>query len=158
MPSIELICVEQREPSQLPALPFAIRAEPQLVSHRSPPSLFQRDFDQLRGCIYHLGSPFCDDFGYKGAFFAYELLSKRCRDSLPHRFLEFAPEFLPGIFDVLGVLLAASPVRLVLFTTDWQGGPMAARRYRQITERTFWQRHKNKKLHLNPLYPISPNG
>lgn len=157
MPSIELICVGQREPTQLPAFPFAIRAEPQLISHRLP-SIFQTDFDQLRGCIYHLGSPFCDAAGYEGAFFAYELLSKRCRDSNVHRFLEFAPEFLPGIFDLLGILLAASPARLVIFTTDWQCGPKSARRYRQITERTFWQRHKNRKLRLNALYSVRPNA
>jgi hypothetical protein len=156
MPSIELICVQQHEPSQLPAFPFAVRAEPQLVSHRLP-SFFQDDFDKLRGCIYHLGSPFCDDSGYEGAFFAYELLSERCRDSTAHRFLEFAPEFLPHIFDLLGILLAASPPRLVIFTTDWQFGPKSARPYGQITERTFWQRHKNRKLRLNALYPIRPN-
>jgi hypothetical protein len=157
MPSIELICVGQHEPSQLPAFPFAVCAEPRLVSHRSP-SFFQRDFDQLRGCIYHLGSPCCDDSGYEGPFFAYELLSERCRDSIPSRFLEFAPKFLPGIFDLVGLLLAASPVSLLIFTTDWQWGPASARRYRRITERTFWQRHANRKLRLNGLYPIRPNS
>jgi hypothetical protein len=157
MPSIELRCVDQREPSQIPALPFAIRAQRQLVSHRSP-SLFQRDFDQVRGCIYHLGSPFCDEFGYEGPFFAYELLSERCRVPIPSRFLEFAPEFLPSIFDLVGLLLANSPAHLVIFTTDWQCGPASARRYRRITERTFWQRHSNRKLRLNALYPIRPNA
>lgn len=157
MPSIELICVEQNEPSQLPSFPFAIRAETRLVSHRSP-SLFQRDFEQLRGCIYHLGSPCCDDFDYEGAFVAYELLSERCRDSVAPRFLEFAPDFLPGIFDLVGLLLTDSPAHLVIFTTDWQFGPKSARRYRQVTERTFWQRHKNRKLRLNGLYPIGPNA
>lgn len=143
MPSIELICVEQHEPSKLPAFPFAICAEPQLVSHRLP-SFFQRDFDEHRGCIYHLGSPFCDDSDYEGPFFAYDLFSERCRDSTPPRFLEFAPEFLPGIFDLVGLLLAASPAHLVIFTTDWQFGPASARRYHKITEHTFWQRHKSR--------------
>jgi hypothetical protein len=157
MPSIELICVEQQEPSKLPVFPFAICTEPQLVSHRLP-SFFQRDFDKLRGCIYHLGSPFCDDPGYEGPFFAYELLSERCQDSVPPRFLEFAPEFLPSIVDLVGLLLAASPARLIIFTTDWQCGPTSGRRYRQITERTFWQRHQKQNLHLNALYPIRPNA
>lgn len=157
MPSIELISVEQHEPSVLPKLPFAVRSEPVLLSHREP-SLFQRDFERLRGCIYHLGSPFCDDPGYEGPFFAYELLSERCRDSIPPRFLEFAPEYLPAIFDLVGLLLAASPARLVVFTTDWQAGPVSSRRYRQITERTFWQRHSKRQLHLNALYHIRPNA
>lgn len=157
MPSIELICIEQHEPLQLPTFPFAIRAEPQLLSHRMP-SFFQRDFDQLRGCIYHLGNPRCDEPGYGGFYFAYELLSERCRYPIPNRFLEFAPEFLPAIFDLVSLLLAASPARLVVFTTDWQCGPASPRRYRSITERTFWQRHANKRLRVNALYAIRPNA
>jgi hypothetical protein len=158
MPSIELICVAQHERSLLPQLPIAVRSESVLQSHRSPSPLFQSDFDELRGCIYHLGSPCCDEPARDGAFFAYELLSERCRDTFPNTFLEFAPEFVPGVFDLLGLLLTASPVGLVIFTTDWQFGPHPARRYRQITERTFWQRHANRKLRLNALYPIRPNA
>ena len=157
MPSIELISVQQHEPYAFAQLPFAVCAEPLLLSHREP-SLFQRDFDQLLGCIYHLGSPFCDDPGYEGPFFAYELLTERCRYPIPNRFLEFAPEFLPAIFDLVGLLLAASPAHLVIFTTDWQGGPASPRRYRPITERTFWQRHANRKLRMNALYAIRPNA
>lgn len=123
MPSIELICVQQHEPSLLPQLPFAVCSESVLRSHRSPTPLFQSDFDELRGCIYHLGSPFCDDADYEGPFFAYELLSERCRDASPNRFLEFAPEFVSGITSLLSLLLHASPIGLVIFTTDWQFGP-----------------------------------
>ena len=158
MPSIELICVQQHEPSLLPQLPFAVCSEAVLQSHRSPAPLFQSDFDQLRGCIYHLGSPFCDEPDYEGPFFAYELFSERCQDASPARFMEFAPEFVAGITSLLSLLLDASPVGLVIFTTDWQFGPHPARRYRQITERTFWQRHANRKLRLNALYPIRPNA
>ena len=128
------------------------------MSHRTPSPLFQPDFDQLRGCIYHLGSPFCDAPDYEGAYFAYELLSERCRAASQARYLEFAPEFVPGVHELLGLLLTASPVGLVIFTTDWQFGPHPARRYRQIAERTFWQRHTNRKLRLNALYPIRPNA
>ena len=158
MPSIELICVQQHEPSLLPQLPFAVSSESVLRSHRSLTPLFQSDFDQLRGCIYHLGSPFCDAPDYDGPFFAYELLSERCRDASPARFFEFAPEFVPGITSLLSLLLHASPVGLVIFTTDWQFGPHPARRYQRVTEHTFWQRHTNQKLRLNALYPIRPNA
>jgi hypothetical protein len=156
MPSIELICVDQQVPLKFPAYPFALLAEPKLVSHRRP-SLFQPDFDRLRGCIYHLGNPGYDEPGLGGPYFAYELLSEACTDNMPPSFLEFAPEFLPAIRDLLGLLFAASPARLVIFTTDWQGGPRSPRRYRQISEHTFWQRHAHRKLHLNALYPIRPN-
>lgn len=156
MPSIELVCVGQHEPNAFPDLPFAVRAGTELVSDRSPTPLFQHDFDQFRGCIYHLASPFCAAPGYTGAWFAYELLSERCRNPIPARFLEFAPESVAPLAHLLRLLLAASPVGLVIFTTDWQAGPHPARRYRQITERTFWQRHASRRLHLNALYPIRP--
>jgi hypothetical protein len=153
MPSIELICVGQREPSKVSALPFAVCAESLLVSHRSP-SLFQADFEKLQGCIYHLGSPFCGDSDYDGPFFAYELLSEACRDARRHTFLQFESSVIPAMFDFFGLLLNASPARMIIFTTDWQFGPHPGRRYRSITERTFWERHTKRKLRLNALYPI----
>ncbi len=156
MPSIEFVCVGQREPTAFPALPFAVRADQTLLSDRSPSPLFQHDFDQLQGCIYHLASPFCAAPGYAGAWFAYELLSEPCREATPARFLEFAPECVAPLVQMLGLLLAASSAALVIITTDWQGGPHPARRYRPITERTFWQRHASRRLHLNALYPVRP--
>jgi|GEM_PF-1797309 len=122
MPSIELIAVDQQKPSTLHELPFAVRAESVILSHRVP-SIFQDDFTQIKGCIYHLGSSFCDEPGYDGPFFAYELLSARCRDAAPPTFLEFESPFLPALFDLISLLLADSPEGLVIFTTDWQCGP-----------------------------------
>jgi hypothetical protein len=156
VPSIEIICIGQREPSELPGLPFALCAESQLVSHRSP-SLFQADFDKLQGCIYHLGSAFCGDPGYKGPFFAYELLNDNCHDAHRNEFLQFDASIIPKLVDLFGRLLDASPENLIVFTTDWQFGPHPARRYRAIRERTFWKRHTQRKLHLNALYPIRAN-
>ena len=153
MPSIELISVDQPEPSALPELPFAIRAERSLRSHRAP-SRFQLDFDQLRDCIYHLGGAFCDAPDYAGPFFAYELLSSASADALPSDFLEFAPEVVPAVTDLLRLLLAASPSGCVIFTSDWQAGPDGEERYGPITEQAFWERHSAKKLRLNVLYAI----
>jgi len=56
MPSIEIISVQQKSPSDFGEMPFAVSVEKELVSHRSP-SLFQNDFNQMRGYIYHLGKP-----------------------------------------------------------------------------------------------------
>ena len=156
MPSIELVCVEQQTPSVLPKLPFAVRSEPVLQSHRSPSPLFQSDFDRLRGCIYHLGNPSCNRANYEGPFFAYELLSDVSRDR--RKCLEFAPEFVASLFELFGILLAASPARSLVFTTDWQFGPRGARRCRPILEGTFWRRHAAHALHLNSLYPIRSNA
>jgi len=140
----------------LPRVPFSVRSEPVVRSHREP-SRFQKDFGQLCGCIYHLGNPACDDPGYEGMYFAYELLSERCREAPTPRFLEFGPQYLPAIVDLLGLLLAGSPDRLVVFSTDWQFGPASSRRYGQISENAFWQRHCKRRLHLNALYHIRPN-
>jgi hypothetical protein len=127
-----------------------------LRSHREP-SRFQKDFGQLGGCIYHLGNPACDDPGYEGMYFAYELLSERCREAPTPRFLEFAPQYLPAVVDLLAILLAGSPARVVVFTTDWQFGPKSSRRYRTIREGTFWRCHRERRLHLNALYHIRPD-
>lgn len=153
MPSIELICVQQETPLSFSSLPFAVFAESILRSDRKP-SLFQKDFDRTKGCIYHLGNAFCGAPDYEGPFFAYELLSERCARNLPPDYLELEPKIVPALFDLIGVLLHASPVGEVLFTTDWQFGPRGARRYRKTSETIFWRRHAGRKLRLNALYPI----
>ncbi len=158
MPSIELICVDQHEGLILPKLAFAVRSEPVLQSHRSPSPLFQSDFDQVRGYIYHLGNPNCDKLEYEGPFFAYELLSERCQGSSQSRFMEFAPEFVLGVRELIGLLLKVSPIGRVIFTTDWQFGPSSAKRYSETTEKSFWASHTNQKLRMNALYPIISNS
>jgi len=70
MPSVEIICLRQVEPLQFDSLPFAVEAESMLISHRLP-SHFQSDFDQLSGCIYHLGSLELKTTHPKGAYTAY---------------------------------------------------------------------------------------
>ena len=57
MPSIEIVCIDQAEVSHFDNLPFLVEAENRLLSHREPHSLFQREFDVLKGCIYHLLNP-----------------------------------------------------------------------------------------------------
>jgi hypothetical protein len=111
----------------------------------------------MRGRIYHLGSPFCDAPAYNGPFFAYELLSERSREALPARVLEFAPEFVPALSQLVSALLAASPARMLVFTTDWQACPEPARREAGLSEQAFWQRHASQNLLLNALYSIHPN-
>jgi hypothetical protein len=62
MPSLEIICIAQREPSDFSNLPFTVKAEKKLVSHRSPNPLFHSEFDRLHGFIYHVSdgqSPTC---------------------------------------------------------------------------------------------------
>jgi len=155
LPSIELVCVGQVGRFELPDFPFALRAQPQLVSDRFPSPLFQVDFDRLQGWIYHLGNPQCKLPDYNGLFFAYDLLSRKNQDSSEWDCrLEFAPEFMPGIRDLLRILLTVSPEGLVLFTTDWQFGPEQAERFRAVPEEEFWRLHDSGKLRLNSLYPI----
>src|SRR5438132_9197480 len=62
MPSLEIICIAQIEPSDFSNLPFTVKSEKKLISHRSPNPLFQSDFDRLHGFIYHVSdgqSPTC---------------------------------------------------------------------------------------------------
>jgi hypothetical protein len=154
MPSIELVSVGQLDAPRLPPFAFAVRSSPQLVSDRSPSPLFQGDFDELKGWIYHLGSPFCSKPDYRGPFFAYELLSRRSLLGDLNGLLEFAPNFVLDLRPLLGLLLQLSPLRQVVFTTDWQFGPTPPERSQPVSPGQFWRLHAGRHLRLNSLYPI----
>jgi hypothetical protein len=148
MPSIEIVCLGQSEPSDFSGLPLAVEAEDQLLSHRSPRPLFQADFDQVRGCIYHLGSPRLKDPGAPGAYTASDLLTEWWEA------LRFKSEFVPHVQHLLRELLAASPEGELLFTSDYQFGPVVRRYRRPLTLKTFWRRHEAWRLRANALYRI----
>ena len=145
MPSVEIICISQPEPIVFENMPFRIDAEKELRSHRTPSPLFQADFDQLTGCIYHLTKQ------SKGAFTAYELIDVCWRE------LRFKPEYVPYVQQILSMLLDASPQGKILFTSDYQFGPKRKRYKRPITLDKFWTLHDEGKLWANALYPVVQN-
>jgi len=154
LPSIEIVCIGQRRPTRFSALPFAVESSTKLLSHRGK-SLFHADFEELRGCMYHLGNPRLrgrsNDFRF---YFASDLLSRACRDAEPVRFLEFTPRFREALDRMLRRLVTASPVGRLLFTTDWQFGPRRATRGGELTLTEFWRRHARRRLRLNGGYTI----
>ncbi|SRR5579872_613589 len=135
-------------------LPFAVESGMELKSHRTPKPLFGEDFAKLQGCIFHLGNPDLKNRRKGRAFFAYDLLSDRSRSAARPTFLEFRPEFVPGIRELLGSLVQSSPMREVLFTSDWQFGPKRAYRSPIVSLEEFWSLHDARKLRLNAAYPI----
>lgn len=157
MPSIELVCIDQTEPLEFSGLPFALVADRELESHRTRP-LFRRELLQLRGCMYHVGNPQCARPGYRGAFFAYDVLSSESRSRRRHRFFEIAPEFREGFCHLVRTLLDASPVHSVFFYTDWQFGPTRRTRGGVISESAFWRQHDAHQLKLNACYTIRADG
>jgi hypothetical protein len=142
MPSVEIICVNQLEPIDYSNVPFRVYAENELVSHRTPSPLFQADFDNLKGCIYHL----CQH--PKGAYTAGGLLTQWWD------ILHFKDDYSPYIKQMLQELLEASPIKRLVFTSDYQFGPDEKRYKRPITLARFWEIHDAKKLRVNALYPI----
>ena len=149
MPSIEIICVGQAKPIDFFDLPLAVAAEDSLISHRSPAPLFQADFDELSGCIYHLGNPRLRDPDAPGPYIASELLTTWWK------VIHFKPEFVPPVRRILQELLAASPEGRLLFTSDYQFGPSVYRYARPIGLETFWKRHDTKRLRANSLTRIA---
>ena len=151
MPTIEIVCVGQTEPSTFDGLPFAVRAERGLVSHRA---LFQPDFDGLQGCIYHLGNP-----ALRGreseVFFAYELVCEALPEHGGAGPLRFNAEYVQHVRVILGQLLAASPAGRVLFSSDWQFGPDETRRFSAVPAGRFWRMHDAGELRFNALYEIA---
>ncbi|PSB15148.1 hypothetical protein C7B65_25145 [Phormidesmis priestleyi ULC007] len=149
MPSLEIICIQQLEPTDFSHLPFRVEAETVLTSHRSPQPLFQGDFDKLQGCIYHLLD--------EKSVTAYNLLKRdwyREGDDSDDN-VEFKDEYLPLVKSLLKQLLAASPVGQILFTTDYQFGSDGAERYGSISFSEFWQMHNAGKVKMNASYLIS---
>ncbi len=153
MPSIEIICIDQFEPTDFSQLPFAIKSGRELKSDRRPSPLFQKEFDSLRGCIYHLGNPELKT-RKTGTFFAAYLLSHRSVHASRSTFLEFRPEFIPSVGELLTSLLESSPVNRLLFTSDYQFGPKRPYRSPAVTLDEFWSLHDTRALRLNAAYPI----
>ena len=151
MPSIEIICVGQEAPSTFGDLPFAVVAEAELISHRSPNPLFQPDFDALRGCIYHLGNP--DLRGSERRYFtAYDLIVSDHDDWL--ECLKFQPQFQTSLEGLLTTLIEASPLSELLFTSDWQCCELDAVHMAPLTLSEFWSIHERDALRWHAAYPI----
>ena len=148
LPSVEIICIGQTTPINFSELPLAIEVENCLKSHRSPNPLFQSDFDQLNGCIYHLRNPRLRDPYAKGFYTAYELLTE-C-----WKIVHFKPLFVPFIHHILQELLAASPDGRLLFTSDYQFGTRVHRYIRPVGLQTFWKRHDARRLRINSIVQI----
>jgi hypothetical protein len=151
MPSLEIICIDQPEPSDFSHLPFRVKAEKELVSHRSPKPLFQADFDRLAGCIYHL----LDDGPT-----AYDLLVRDWYDDEGNSNglddnVEFMDEYASPVKEMLEQLLQASPVGQVLFTTDYQFGPKGIEKHGPMSLMEFWDLHEVGKVQMNSSYLIT---
>jgi hypothetical protein len=154
MPSIEIICIGQDQPRAFSDLPFAVLAERELVSHRSPAPLWQSDFDRVTGCIYHLGNPSLRGAEPDRVFFAYDLLSELSKTPQAPFQLEFAVEYQESVHLVLAELLSDSPHGKALFTSDWQFGPPPYRHPSPLSLNEFWGLHSVGQLRLNALYAL----
>ncbi|PQV65166.1 hypothetical protein B1R32_102174 [Abditibacterium utsteinense] len=144
MPSIEIVCIDQEEPILFWKLPFQVFAESSLISHRTPSLLFKSDFKIIKGCIYHL----CN---FDGSYTAYTLLNKETVNEF-WTIIQFLPEIVPAVQHVLAALIAASPLREILFTSDYQFGPDEFREQKPISLEEFWHRHDHEKIGMNSLY------
>ena len=146
MPTIEIVCLDQQAPLELPKFSFALDSESKPISHRG---LFYEEFKNLNGFIYHLGNP--DHRDGRGGFFADQLVNWIAGDCEGR--LKFLPQFLPEIQSLFADLLEASPVHTLIFSSDYQFGPSKIRRYkRPLTYEKFWQKHDAEELWLNARY------
>jgi hypothetical protein len=153
MPSIEIVCIRQSKPIDCSNYPFAVDASPELVSHRAPAPRFQSDFDGVAGMIYHLGNPDLK-VRERGFYVAYELLSESSRSAEPPSALEFDPECVSAVFDLIAVLIRESPQSEVLFTSDWQFGPDHTLRLGRVSLAELRELHDSRALLLNALYTV----
>lgn len=155
MPSIEVLCVGQSEPSEYEDLAFAVSADQTCRSHRTR-SLFQTDFDAHRGVLYHLGNPSLKVDAEGRFFFAYELLMPASQES--GEFLEFAADHRPHAVRMLADLIRRSPAGRLIFTSDWQFGPERATYPGRVALAKLWQLHGDRRLRFNALYVVEDDA
>src|SRR5262245_12891484 len=147
MPTIEIISINQLQPSPHDHFTFAVEAESVLRSHRN---LWQSRIDTLAGCIYHLGNPKLKTSN--GIFFASELLTDRFLEDAP--FLEFVHAHTPGVRELLAEAVRCSPQGSALFLSDWQFGPDRYEHPEEVTLEQFWKLHDEQGVRLNALYRV----
>jgi len=152
MPSIELICVGQLNPIDCSDLSFQVEAESRLLSHRGLTSSFQRDFDKLSGCIYHL----LDDKGPT----AYELLKRNWYDKEGNDLgtgenIQFLEQHEDSFQSLVRQLIDASPVSRLVFASNYQFSTNPFRRHRVKRISEFFHLYSEGKIRMNGLYPIN---
>jgi hypothetical protein len=152
MPTIEIVCLNQTKPTDFSDFSFAVWSENKIVSHRG---LFLSDFNNLQGCIYHLGNPDLKE-EKDGLFFAYELINESISDddNQDDDILKFNEEFVPQIKEMFIQLLIDSPIGKLIFISDWQFGTKDVKRFEVISNTEFWEYHDSGKLRFNALYKI----
>ena len=155
MPSLEIICIGQSEPLDFSDLPFVVKAERELKSHRSPCPLFQQDFDKLTGCIYHVL-----DNCQPGCGTCFELLIRDWHDECGNsngrdENVEFRNEYANGMKRMIERLLEDSPIGQVLFTTDYQFGPEPAQRFGPMTFAAFKDLYNAGHVRMNAAYLVT---
>ncbi len=144
MPTVELISVDCSEVPKLPVYSsFAHRAETRLISHRA---LFQPVFDLFTGVIVHLGNK--DQENEANGFFAGRLMNWETDNVV-----EFAPEPRREVFDLMTVLMRASPEQHITFSTDYQlGGEMAEGG--EVSLPKFFDLHDAGRIRYNTLWHV----
>ena len=151
MPSIEIICIDPKGHVDCSLLPFPVEVDSELVSHRTPSPLFQSDFDDLDGCIYH----FLDGEGPT----AFNLLKQNWYDEEGNsngldENIEFRDEYKESVKLLLDELLLYSQTGQLLFTSDYQSGPEEVMRLGPLSITEFWDLHDAGKIRMNASYSI----
>lgn len=158
MPTIELASIGCTQPPDLPSYSsFSCLLENKLLSHRS---LFQTVFDGLSGIMVHLANK-QRETTKSGFWFAADLIDWNESGHDPQHeestTLIFLPDALLDIRDLMQRLLAASPQRLITFSTDYQFGGISHENG-AISLSQFFNLHATRKLHFNHLWHVHPDS
>ena len=168
MPTIEIVSLECERllPIKNSTLPFFVRQNTKLISHRS---LFQKILDNENGTILHLGNK---EFGRSGYFYGSELIDWAAEiknESLMKEFgnkniqEDFQPfRFESSMFDsikkILKLALKYSPIKKCFFYTDIQTNSEYGKEndlgYGKIIFEDFINKQNNEYYIFNTLYEI----
>ena len=166
MPTVEIVSIDCRAMPKLPTfVSFDLRVDAEPRPHRA---LFRRVYARLRGVMVHLGNKGADPDGF---WFASDVIDWRGEEvqlptvradaPLPQwwgedqamlfRFNEGAAS---EVRELMERMIAVSPVKQVVFATDYQFGPSRSAIHRPGGVEEFFRRHDEVGLRWNTMYRL----
>jgi hypothetical protein len=153
MPTIEIVSINAIELQLIQDdFDIAIIEENKLNSHRS---LFFNFLQQNKGVIIHIGNPELKKEKETG-FFGGQIIDWNFEpeEETQCRF-KFLEKHKNDIDRLLKIALEKSPIKKILFLTDYQFGPEKESIELINTITNFWERHDNEGIEFNKLYEMS---
>ncbi len=159
MPTIEILSINSKKINlRDDEFKVALIQESKLISHRG---LFTKHLQKYEGVIFHIGNPEFKKEKNPG-FYAGKIInwnfdgSETINKDLRNQQFEFKflNKYKQDINNLLELALLNSPVKKIMFLTDYQFGQKKAKVKVIKTILDFWKLHDKGELVFNTIYEI----